>query len=470
MSTPGDDELRTAVRDARDANPDLGALKLLAAIKDAKGWTLSEKRFRKALADVGGTAAGGGAAAKPSAKKKKGKKSRRVGDHLEPETHLDSTLDIATIAPKVNARMFNDARGKGLVAAEELQMGEMIWREDPFVACASPALHSILASNQMCSHCLMAWDHLPRTIAACPKCPASFCSRLCLQRAQESSHHPLLCEGTNPAAAPLNEFVQGREWRSLGIVARILARFLTSRAWEGAEAAKAFENRVFSFARVNMEERERDNPSFRAQEGTMTALWGMGHQLLLSALHPQTEVEQARLTKILRKGGRQVTPLTDEEEQRWFSYQAFLELLGMVNLNLEDSGGLYALHAHLNHSCEPNVQVRNLPKGWTPPDSLPAPLPEQLQRGTHKLTLLARNTIPAGDELTISYVPLDMPRNERQQALRLGYGFWCDCARCEREKTPTKPAKEDPEAKRRKEEAVESIVAGVDELAVDDQL
>ncbi len=92
-----------------------------------------------------------------------------------------------------------------------------------------------------------------------------------------------------------------------------------------------------------------------------------------------------------------------------------------------------------------------------------------MQRGTHKLTLLARDTVPAGTELTISYVPLDMPRNERQKALRMGYGFWCDCARCEREKEA--PAKqESTEAKQRREEAVESIVAGVDELAVDDQL
>lgn len=58
-----------------------------------------------------------------------------------------------------------------------------------------------------------------------------------------------------------------------------------------------------------------------------------------------------------RAKGRKLQPLTAEEEQRWFSYDAFLDLLGLVNINLEDSGGLYALHCHMNHSCEPNVQV-----------------------------------------------------------------------------------------------------------------
>ncbi len=92
-----------------------------------------------------------------------------------------------------------------------------------------------------------------------------------------------------------------------------------------------------------------------------------------------------------------------------------------------------------------------------------------MQRGTHKLTLLARRTIPVGEELTISYVPLDMPRGERQKNLRFGYGFWCDCARCEREKDGgAKPAekKEDKET----EKKIAALASGVDELSVDGQL
>ena len=49
--------------------------------------------------------------------------------------------------------------------------------------------------------------------------------------------------------------------------------------------------------------------------------------------------------------------MSDEELQRWLSWESFLELLGLAGLNQESSGGLYALHAHLNHSCDPNVQV-----------------------------------------------------------------------------------------------------------------
>lgn len=48
--------------------------------------------------------------------------------------------------------------------------------------------------------------------------------------------------------------------------------------------------------------------------------------------------------------------------------------------------------------------------------------------------MLARRVIHPGEELTISYVNIAMPRNERRRALREIYGFWCNCPRCEKEK------------------------------------
>lgn len=85
-----------------------------------------------------------------------------------------------------------------------------------------------------------------------------------------------------------------------------------------------------------------------------------------------------------------------------------------------------------------------MPKSFVPPTTLPAELPERNPpgvRGTHKLTMLARDSIPEGTELSISYVDLSLPRAVRRQALRDGYGFWCECPRCQKEKdvdgTPT---------------------------------
>jgi hypothetical protein len=92
--------------------------------------------------------------------------------------------------------------------------------------------------------------------------------------------------------------------------------------------------------------------------------------------------------------------------------------------------------------------------------------------------MLARGPIPAGSELTISYVDMKLPRAIRRQALRDGYGFWCECVRCEKEKREEEKAqhaKEEQAAK--KEEKKEAngkantqVAAKMDELAVDDML
>lgn len=182
--------------------------------------------------------------------------------------------------------------------------------------------------------------------------------------------------------------------------------------------------------------------------------WRAALDLLTRVLNPAPEAANFKSFQRLIGGSRRsrLEPLSAEEENRWFSYESFLELLGTVGINQEASGGLYALHAHLNHSCEPNLQVslarrmcaepkkvRNLPKSFAPPDpsalpcDLPSPNPSGV-RGTNRLTLLARRTIQPGEELCISYVNFALTRAERRQALREEYGFWCSCPKCLREK------------------------------------
>lgn len=133
MTSPSDDELRTAVVRVRDANPDLGILKLWAALKAEAGWAVSEKRFRKTLAEVGGSASGGGAAA-PA------KRGRAVSrdDELVAHTALDTTIDVASIAPKVKVKMFGGTKGKGLVAKSKIEEGEWLWQEEPWLAVSDP--------------------------------------------------------------------------------------------------------------------------------------------------------------------------------------------------------------------------------------------------------------------------------------------------------------------------------------------
>jgi hypothetical protein len=84
---------------------------------------------------------------------------------------------------------------------------------------------------------------------------------------------------------------------------------------------------------------------------------------------------------------------------------------------MEAHGGLYVLHSHLNHSCDPNVSVRHLDR----------------RTALSRITLIARRDIRAGDELTVAYVDPEMGLHERRAGLVLwGFGV-CRCERCVRE-------------------------------------
>lgn len=252
-SSPADDELTNAVGAVRAAHPDLGILKLWAALKEQHPeWTVSEKRFRKVLAAVGGS--GASSSTGPSAPA-----GKVADDELVAQTGLDKTLDIAALAPKVKAKLFGGTKGKGLVARAKLEAGEMLWQEEPFVATPDPKIKEHCRDRTLCTHCLALWAPPPPGVVGCRDCAdAWFCNRLCMSRGCSSgSHHVLLCEGVNPAAGKLNRFMKEREWRSIDAVARILAKWRGERAWGEDGAADALEKRIWeSMARMNMRTRE----------------------------------------------------------------------------------------------------------------------------------------------------------------------------------------------------------------------
>lgn len=124
--SPADDELSTAVASLKAASPELGITKVLARLRsDNPSWSVSEKRLRKVLAQLQGESA-------PASGGTQGESSH----DLIADTGLDTTIDWS-VAPKVKVKMFKDGKGKGLVAREKIQEGEMIWSEDPWVATRS---------------------------------------------------------------------------------------------------------------------------------------------------------------------------------------------------------------------------------------------------------------------------------------------------------------------------------------------
>ena len=91
-------------------------------------------------------------------------------------------------------------------------------------------------------------------------------------------------------------------------------------------------------------------------------------------------------------------------------------------LDLEAHGGLYALHSHLNHSCEPNVSVRHLDQ----------------RIALARITVIAKRDIRVGEELLVTYVNPQVPYRVRQNELQAwGFGI-CTCPRCIKEARKSK--------------------------------
>lgn len=80
--------------------------------------------------------------------------------------------------------------------------------------------------------------------------------------------------------------------------------------------------------------------------------------------------------------------------------------------------GIYVFCSRLNHNCDPNCNFA-FSKAQ---DS------EDIKART--ITITTRQNIKAGEELTISYVPLRMRLGVRQNILLTNHGFICNCTRC----------------------------------------
>ncbi len=82
-------------------------------------------------------------------------------------------------------------------------------------------------------------------------------------------------------------------------------------------------------------------------------------------------------------------------------------------LDRETHGGIYLLHAHLNHTCKPNVQTRHL-------DS----------KAVARISIKALRDIEEGEELCVSYVQPSLGVRERRLELKSWGLPDCKCDRC----------------------------------------
>ncbi|KAH6909592.1 hypothetical protein BKA70DRAFT_1371651 [Coprinopsis sp. MPI-PUGE-AT-0042] len=383
--SPADDDLKSALIELKSRNPAMGITKIHALLlKERPEWTVSEKRTKKILQSEGLVSGPSGSATAPQT--------------VFPSSKVIPDLDF-----------YDKCKGKGLEATAELQEGEVIWKEDPFVISPEWDIYDLVAQGKACALCTTPFSDTP-LVTTCPAsstssfCPARFCNRLCLKRS--ANIHPLLCPSQNPASVPLLKFARASEWMALGALGNCIARILLARQQDDA-VFQADWNVMRSFASLGMEDRAKHSYNMRQPD---REAWKKAHQLVVQAFKdPKGSIEQKKLAKILKK------PLPQEVDDDLFAYESgFLQNLGKMSLNLEAHGGLYTLHSHLNHSCTPNVSVRHIDK----------------RAALSRITLIAKRAISANEELTVTYVNPELPYKARQEELKAwGFGS-CRCDRC----------------------------------------
>lgn len=119
--TPQEDALTKALVDVKTANPRLGISKVHAEVlKNHPEWLVSEKRTRKILQNHGLIVA-----STPSA--------NDTEQPIFPSSRVIEGLDVFQWTAKVEVKYFDKKKGKGLVAIEDINERDVIWREDPFI-------------------------------------------------------------------------------------------------------------------------------------------------------------------------------------------------------------------------------------------------------------------------------------------------------------------------------------------------
>ncbi|KIK57606.1 hypothetical protein GYMLUDRAFT_229170 [Collybiopsis luxurians FD-317 M1] len=396
--SPSEKDLKDALISLKSTHPNLGILKIHALLLEAHPeWAVSEKRTRKTLQSEGLVLQ---SSTEPSAK----------SANVFPSSKLIPNLDVAKYNAKLQVKHFSKKKGKGLVAREKIVAGEPLWKEDPYIIAAEWEIYDLQRMGQACSFCTTPFSSSTTTslLTNCPAsssssyCPARFCNRLCRDRSART--HPLLCPAQNPASVPLMNWVRETQWIALHALACMTGRVMI--LCQDPKVADEEWRIVSSFATLSMEDRAKYH--YDSAEPDPQA-WRKAFGLYMQAFkEPEAPIDQKKLARIIKK------PVKAEISQGLFQYDAFLRNLGKMNLNLEAHGGLYVLHSHLNHSCDPNVSIRHLDQRVV----------------LSRITAIAKRDIAPGEELSITYVNPVLPVRARQQELK-GWGFGkCACSRC----------------------------------------
>lgn len=360
------------------AHESLGNAKLHALVRQANPtWAISEKRLKTLL-------------------KNHGLQSNAPLYQYFAETQSHATPNLSFPAGvKLN---LTKARGKALYATKGFKGGDQIWSEEALLLIAPidhvPLMRKLLA----CAYCSRPFQSrsnaggingVPRGGAECNNCFAQWCNIRCKKK---DTIHTAIWHNSVHSKVDLNGWIRyenyciENQWSAAYGYGIVLISVLRD------PLKTELRKQMDAMARVRQDIRQ------KAVEGASQGLaaehyeqmWHQGWQMLREAVGKAYDL----------------------------SYEEYMYGLGMVNINNLD-GSIYLVHSHLNHSCDPNVEIK-------------------ITGRTSGIKVIAKRDIRGGEELLTTYVNPNDELNKRQYDLRVSWGFICNCSRCKQEEKALK--------------------------------
>ncbi|KAK9480923.1 hypothetical protein V1514DRAFT_323781 [Lipomyces japonicus] len=391
MENPTEQDVTRSVNIIKQADPNLGIAKVHVKVKDLHpSWALSLARLKAIVKSSSSSSSGANTNVPESVR-------QRLYVHKTRSSPV-ADLDLPdTVAVVVTAD-----KGKTLTATHAVPAGMQLWTEQALVTI--PPAQSIpgMQSGRACSYCGRPCATTTTATAACDSCNGRWCTIRCkkLDRLHRHVRH-----GNYQAAwRAVEQFAVAEQWAAFHRLATCLAwRSLAS--GDGDLIGRGLDG----MATIRQDERQRiadpmySSNMFAGEQ--FEIMWQAGYELLATFLQKVNDDDINNKKKKEKE--------KDGKDNNTFTYEQYMEGIGMVNLNNLD-GNLYLVQSHLNHSCEPNLDVKVLGP-------------------TVGIRVNAKRAIAAGEELTTTYVDPSKSLPDRRQQLLESWGFWCTCARCVRE-------------------------------------
>jgi hypothetical protein len=382
--TPNDREVVGAVIEIWKDDPtseSLGNVKLHALVKSKHpNWSLSANRLKNLL-------------------KAFGLQSNVPLFQYISETTSHATPDLEL--PEGVKLILTKARGKALYSDKAFKAGEELWSEEPLVL-VSPLDHlSLMRKCLACAFCSRPFQMrssagaggVARGGTECTTCPARWCNQKCKKsdHIHAATWHKSTHSKINQKSwLQYEQFCVDNQWVAAYAYGIVLLSILRD------PGKGVLKKQMDAMAKVRQDIRQKALPSTGAGLAgeQVENMWYQGHSLLQGTVAGCYDL----------------------------SYDEFMLGLGLVNINNLD-GNIYLTQSHLNHSCEPNVDVKIVGR-------------------TTGVKVTAKRDLRAGEELFTTYVNPTDHLDKRQYDLRVNWGFICGCCRCKEEEKAKKTGAE----------------------------